>query len=233
MTTGLVAAIALIAVVLVGWAERPIRRRTPDPTRPVGGDNASWRLTDRIERARARRRHRNDPGADEVASWCDELAGDLRGGSTLRHALTTVIPGDDSTATRTEPLRLALERARSIAGATAMTGRPGPHLHLALVVIAATSEVGGSAAAAIDRAAATLRRRAADQAERRVQAAQARLSAHVMTAVPLSMLGLLLATDDDVRVVMATPVGATCLVAGLTLNASGWMWMRHIVEGPA
>jgi Flp pilus assembly protein TadB len=54
-----------------------------------------------------------------------------------------------------------------------------------------------------------------------------------MTAVPLSMLGLLLATDDDVRVVMTTPVGATCLVAGLTLNASGWMWMRHIVEGPA
>ena len=233
MTSGLVAVIAVSAVVVVGWALRPIRRRTPDRTRPDDGDDASWRPTDRIERARARRRRRGDPGADEVAAWCDELAGDLRGGSTLRHALTTVIPGDDTTATRTEPLRLALERARPIADATAMTSSPGPHLHLALTVIAATSEVGGSAAAAIDRVAATLRRRAADQAERRVQAAQARLSAHVMTAVPLSMLGLLLATDGDVRVVMTTPVGATCLVAGLTLNASGWMWMRHIVEGQA
>jgi tight adherence protein B len=90
--------------------------------------------------------------------------------------------------------------------------------------------VSGSAAA-IDRVAATLRQRAADRAERRVQAAQARLSAHVMTAVPLSMLGLLLATDGDVRAVTTTPIGATCLVTGLALNAIGWTWMRHIVEG--
>ena len=230
MTTGLVAAITVFGVMVVGCAVRPVRRRTPDSTRRGDDDAGRW-LTDRIERAR--RRRRGDPGADEVAAWCDDLASDLRSGSTLRHALIAVIPGDDTTATRTVPLRLALERARPIADATAMTSSPGPHLHLAVAVIAATSEVGGSAAAAIDRVAATLRQRAADQAERRVQSAQARLSAHVMTAVPLSMLGLLLATDDDVRVVMATPVGATCLVAGLALNAAGWMWMRHIVEGQA
>ena len=232
MTTRLVAAATVLAVVVVAWALRPVRRRTPGRARR-GHDDASRRLTDRIERARARRRRRGGPGADEVAAWCDDLAGDLRSGSTLRHALTTVIPGDDTTATRTVPFRLALERARPIADATAMTGSPGPHLDLALAVIAATSEVGGSAAAAIDRVAATLRQRAADQAERRVHAAQARLSAHVMTAVPLSMLGLLLATDGDVRHVMTTAVGATCLVAGLTLNAAGWMWMRHIVEDQA
>ena len=231
MTVGLVAVLAVAVVGVVGSVLRPIRRRSPDPTRP--GDDVNWRPTDRIERAKARRRRRGDPRADAVAAWCDELARDLRGGSTLRHALTTVIPGDDTTATRTDPLRLALERASPIGDATAMTSGPGPHLHLALAVITATSEVGGSAAAAIDRVAATLRQRSADQAERRVQAAQARLSAHVMTAVPLSMLGLLLATDGDVRVVMTTPVGATCLVAGLTLNAGGWMWMRHIVEGQA
>ncbi len=225
-----VTVLAALAVVVAGAAGRPIRRRTPDRTRPGDGNGASFRLAEPIERARARRRRRGDPGADEVAAWCDELASDLRGGSTLRHALTTVIPSDEVTATRTEPLRLALARARPIEDATAMARGPGPHLHLALAVIAATSEVSGSAAA-IDRVAATLRQRAADRAERRVQAAQARLSAHVMTAVPLSMLGLLLATDGDVRAVMTTPVGATCLVTGLALNASGWMWMRHIVEG--
>jgi Flp pilus assembly protein TadB len=234
MTNGSIVGATVLAVLVVGSALRPIGRRTPDQRHSGDGNGKGpRRRTDRIERARARRRRRRAPGPDEVASWCDELARDLRGGSTLRHTLTTVIPGDDTTAARTEPLRLALERGRPIVDANATSGDPGPHLHLVLTVIAAASEVGGSAAAAIDRVAATLRQRAADQAERRVQAAQARLSAHVMTAVPLSMLGLLLATDDDVRVVIITPVGATCLVAGLTLNTGGWLWMRHIVEGPS
>ena len=126
------------------------------------------------------------------------------------------------------PIRLA--GAADLAAVTDCVNAAFTPALIVLTVIAAASEVGGSAAAAIDRVAATLRQRAADQAERRVQAAQARLSAHVMTAVPLSMLGLLLATDDDVRVVIITPVGATCLVAGLTLNTGGWLWMRHIVE---
>ncbi len=234
MTSGLVAAFTALTVLAVAAALRPVRRRTPPGTPPGDGDGETVRsrLTRRFERASARQRRRREPGPADVAVWCDELARDLRGGSTLRHTLTTVIPRDGTTAARTEALRLALERARPIDDATAMTLGAGAHLDLALAVIAATSEVGGSAAAAIDRVGATLRQRAADQAERRVHAAQARLSAHVMTAVPLSMLGLLLATDHDVRTVMATPVGATCLIAGLTLNGGGWWWMRRIVGRP-
>jgi tight adherence protein B len=231
MTPGSIAAVIVFAVLVVGSALQPVRRRTPEPTRPSSRDVGRRGLTDRIEDATAR--GRRAPGPDEAAAWCDALARDLRGGSTLRHALATVIPGDGTTATRTEPLRLALDRGRSIADATATIGDPGTHLHLALAVIAAASDVGGSTAPAIDRVATTLRQRAADRAERRAQAAQARLSAHVMTAVPLSMLGLLLATDDDVRAVTTTQAGATCLVAGLALNAGGWWWMRRIVESPS
>ena len=74
-----------------------------------------------------------------------------------------------------------------------------------------------------------LRQRAADLDERSAQAAQARLSTHVMTAVPLLMLAALVATDGDVRSVVTSPTGAACIAAGLTLNAAGWWWMNRIV----
>jgi Flp pilus assembly protein TadB len=75
-----------------------------------------------------------------------------------------------------------------------------------------------------------LRQRAADLDERSAQAASARLSTHVMTAVPLAMLAVLTATDDDVRAVTVAPVGAACIASGLILNALGWWWMRRIVR---
>ncbi len=108
-------------------------------------------------------------------------------------------------------------------------GDEGPHLELALSVIATSARLGGSPAAAIDRTASTLRRRAADVDERDAHSAQARLSAHVLTVVPVAMLALLVVTDDDVRVASTSPVGATCIVVGLSLNAIGSLWMRHII----
>jgi tight adherence protein B len=106
-------------------------------------------------------------------------------------------------------------------------------LRLALGVTATASRVGGPSAASIDRAAMLLRQRAADLDERATQAAQARLSSHVMTAVPLLMLAALVATDDDVQSALASPVGTACVVAGLVLNAAGWWWMRRIVGVPS
>jgi tight adherence protein B len=61
------------------------------------------------------------------------------------------------------------------------------------------------------------------------QAAQARLSAHVLTVVPLAMLLLLLLIDADVRAALQTSIGALCVVIGFVLNAVGWKWMRHII----
>ena len=97
-----------------------------------------------------------------------------------------------------------------MADACEPAGSAGTHLRLALVVIATAARLGGSPAAAIDRTAGTLRQRAVDADERNVHAAQARLSAHVLTAVPLAMLLLLLVTDDDVRVTATSTLGATC-----------------------
>lgn len=230
-----VAAPILVAlgVLVVAGALRPVSARTVEPvprsqqgSDPCCNPPGARRRSVFVDRWNGRRAMR-DPGAVAVAAWCDELARELRSGTTLRQALTSVVPGDPTTSTCTAPLRLGLQRARPID--EALTGAVGAHLQLAFAVIAAAAAVGGSAAPAIDRVAATLRQRAADRDERRVQAAQARLSAHVMTAVPVVMLALLVVSDGDVRATLATPAGAACVVTGLTLNAIGWLWMRRIV----
>lgn len=216
-----------VAVVIAAVALRPAHLRaasaadsTPEPqTRTLD----AWRL---------RRSGCGTPNARAVAAWCDDIARRVRSGSTLRDAVAT-LPADPTTERATAPLRLAIERGASVADAIARLDAGGAHLRLALGVIATASRIGGPAAASIDRAAMLLRQRAADLDERATQAAQARLSSHVMTAVPLLMLAALVATDDDVRSVMTSPIGTVCVVAGLALNAAGWWWMRRIVGVPS
>jgi Flp pilus assembly protein TadB len=213
-----------MAVLVAAVALRPRLRRAAcsTPARPARSLEA-WGL---------RRSGRRTPDARAVATWCDDIARRIRSGSTLRDAVATV-PADPATERVTAPLRLAIDRGASVTDAIARVDAGGAHLRLALGVIATASRIGGPAAASIDRTAMLLRQRATDLDERAAQAAQARLSSHVMTAVPLLMLAVLVATDDDVRSVVTSPIGALCVGAGLALNAAGWWWMRRIVGVPS
>jgi tight adherence protein B len=108
-----------------------------------------------------------------------------------------------------------------------------PDVAIALAVVTACHEHGGPAAEPLDRAAGVLRSRAAERAERRVQSAQARLSATVLTWLPIAVLGVMLATSPAVRRVVVSPLGATIVTVGTTINLLGWWWMRRIVERAA
>ena len=81
-------------------------------------------------------------------------------------------------------------------------------------------------------AAATLRAPAAVAAEQQAQSAQARLSARVLTFVPVALLVLLAATDHKVRSAITTPAGVAVVSLGGLLNATGALWMRHIIGRP-
>jgi tight adherence protein B len=217
----------VLAIVTASVASRPRQRRaaSDETSAPAqhGWTLGAWRLRRSVHRT---------PDARAVAAWCDDIARRVRSGSTLRDAVAA-LPTDPAVERATAPLRLAIDRGTSVADAIARVDADSAHLRLALGVISTTSRIGGPASASIDQAAMLLRQRAADLDERATQAAQARLSSHVMTAVPLLMLAMLAATDDDVRSALVSPIGATCVVAGLVLNAAGWWWMRRIAGVPS
>lgn len=245
MSTTVVAPLVVVAIVAVGHRMRPQPVRSPIGGSAAGGSGRSQRL-ERVERAvvdrigLVRQRRRGiTPGS--VAEWCADLAREVRTGRTLRSALQHTAPVWPPLATATDPLRLALERGGGVEDAAARTRssidgvaaaeRGAAHLVAATAVITACGRDGGAAAPALDRVAAAMRRRAADDQERRAQSAQARMSAHVLTVVPLAVLGLLSAVDPDVRRAVASPAGLVLVSVGLALNLIGWWWMGRIVDG--
>lgn len=229
------AIVALVASRLFGT-----NRRSPRAAESaVGRTSRSGSTWASITRSRGRlRRRRVDPA--HVAAWCDDLARTLRHGSALRASLMATIPSDETVEAHAALLRHRLDRGASVhdacdAWADDLTDSNFVGVEVLTTfaaVVSAAATLGGGAAAPIDRFAVTMRTRASDDLERGAQSAQARMSAHVMTVVPLAVLALLLLTDGDVRHVVAGPTGATVVVIGLALNGIGGSWMRRIV-GPA
>lgn len=94
------------------------------------------------------------------------------------------------------------------------------------------SHAGTGPATVLERGAVMAADRVAARQERRAQAAQARLSATVLTWVPVGVCALAVAVDDHVRrMVFTTPLGWLCLIAGGGLSTLGRWWIRRITEG--
>jgi Flp pilus assembly protein TadB len=95
--------------------------------------------------------------------------------------------------------------------------------------VVAASAGGPGTVHALHRAAWVLRERHIVREERRVHAAQAILSAKVMSWMPLGFGCVMLLTSNHVRnAVFGTPVGFICLVIGSALNLAGRRWMTRI-----
>lgn len=226
-----------IAVVVAGYALRPTPPvRHPGVTidtrdtagrsgeRFAGGGTSlrPWRPP------RLRRRQPTiEPGS--VAVWCEQLARAVRSGATLTVAVRGTAASNAVDA-QLDPLRLALDRGVALVDA-ASEPSASPHLDVALAVIRACARHGGPAAEPLDRAAATLRARAADLADRAIHSEQARLSARIMTSLPIVMLALLYSTSSATRAAAHTAPGLVAVGAGASLNVVGWRWMRRVIEG--
>jgi tight adherence protein B len=162
------------------------------------------------------------------------MAGALRTGSSLTHALIEAGDGTDAplgpelsqlarTAEQGEPLLAVLDQW---ADSHADTGT-----RLAATALALASVVGTTPARAIDGVAATLRERLALTAERRSQATQARYSAVVLSAAPLVFTGLLITTNTAAAdFLLRTPAGWACVLIGMSLDALGAVWMLRLIR---
>jgi len=104
---------------------------------------------------------------------------------------------------------------------------------LAIHVLRLCALQGGNVSESLDRAAATLRERHGARQERIAQAAQARLSAKVLTLVPVAFAGWTMLTTESVRQFLTTPIGAGCLATGIILNLAGWWLMKRAIRATA
>lgn len=157
---------------------------------------------------RPRRRRSPDRLDDDLSTqrYLEALARSLRAGRTLHEALRLLAPDE--------------------------TGSTGRHLVHNTLRVAASA--GANPTTVIDHAAHVAADRVAARQERRSQAAQARLSASVLTWVPLGVAGLAIVADEHVRrVLLTTPLGWTCLMLGGGLSTLGRRWIRRLTEGPA
>lgn len=212
MTGALAVAAAAVAVLaFAGACRRPAVRAV---TRDV-----RWPVTDAAEAT-------PPAAAAEWAAALERVAAEVRTGASLRAAIAAV----DS---------LSIGAASLAAGgALRLTSRGGPLPEIAvgdddaayaLHALGAAHDLGGPVAATLDNAAATLRERDAMRAEARAHSAPARLSAAVLTAVPLVFCAGNLATSPAFRAAWASTTGLACAAVGAALNIVGWRWMRRTI----
>lgn len=234
MSAALTVASAVAGAVGVGGAALSARRWTLGVTIP-------W--------------HRRRSIAVEIrtADWCERAARHVRSGNSLSTAviiaagLMSGTGGMETSGGAAEverrhglagnvpvPLRaLADDVARGTALGAAVERRlpcDTAAVDLAMTAVATCSAVGGPAAATLERVAMTLRTRAALADEIAAQSAQARLSALVLTLVPLALLLVLLVADGGVRAQLQRPAGVATAAAGVSFNLCGWLWMRHLTD---
>ena len=171
------------------------------------------------------------PGALEA------VARSLRSGASLRQAVEEAGAGarGGGRALAAELSRAAAEAAQgaSLVGALEAVAvrRPLPGVRLGVAALCLGAETGGAQARAVDGVAATVRERQAVAAELRALSSQARISALVIGLAPIGFGFFAAATDPRTADFMLhTPAGLILLVAGLVLDALGWLWMQHLAK---
>jgi Flp pilus assembly protein TadB len=183
----------------------------------------------RTPSARPTRQSRPRSHAPDYASLLDGIARRVRSGSSMTSAVVDEIDGSS-------PLHVVLDRldaGHSLAEALASVEADNGDLALTVQALSATAHLGGPIAATLDEAAAVLRERAAALAERRAHGSQARLSARVLTIVPVGFAVWSAAVSQHTRdVYISTAAGGVCAICGLALNLVGWRWMRRIIVAP-
>jgi Flp pilus assembly protein TadB len=159
----------------------------------------------------------------------EDIDRDLRTGAALASAVSTALRRHPGTL---DSFRRSLDRGVALGSALLSAAPSDPEELVIVQTLRACERTGGRMGSAVERAALVLRERKAWQRERTVHAAQARLSATVLTLVPLAFAAWGLVSSPRVRRAYAEiPACAVAAVLGLALNALGWLWMRRLVAG--
>lgn len=200
---------------------------------PVLAGVAGVPLLRRVRRAAAARRARDRRG-DAVIALCGALAGEVRAGRQPGEALLSA--GRDSGGLGdTQAAVLAAARfggdvPDALAAAARQPGAEGLRGLAACWRVAV--DQGAGLADGLDRLEAALRAERDQRADLRAQLAGARATAVMLAGLPAVGLALGAALGaDPLRVLLHTPSGLSCLVAGGVLEGLGLWWALRIMRG--
>jgi len=203
-------AVGLLAALIVAPA---FRRALSTARRSTGGTSP--------------RLHRRQSVPD-YAVLLDAIARRVRSGSSLTSAVMDEIDRDTTLGVVTDQLA----GGSSLITALGQVIPRDADVALTVQALSATAHLGGPVAATLDEAAAVLRERSSARAERRAHGSQARLSARVLTVVPLVFAAWSAAGSQRTRdIYLSSIAGGICALFGLALNVIGWQWMKRTI-GP-
>ena len=170
--------------------------------------------------------------AQMLPALLEDLARSLRGGASLRQALSGAAQrADPPLAGELGSVVAAIERGSPlVTELDAWCARdPSDDLRLTVAALALGASTGGRQARALDGVAATLRDRLAIERELRALSSQARASAAVMGVAPLCFALFTIAVDRRTAAFLIGSVaGLACLVGGLVLDAIAAVWMVRL-----
>ncbi len=239
-TTSATVASTLLVFVLAWLARQriaPVRRDVvsatdaPSPA-PSPVHRAHRNHTDLPRRFQpGRLRGHRVPIEQHLGEWCGHAARSVRGGASLSQAILAASDAVPPLSATFGDVVHAQQRGHALSMALAAVDTHDDSVRLVVAVVRTCARLGGPAAEPLDRTAAVMHARLAAVAERRVQSAQARLSAVVLTVTPVAVLMLLVAVEPSARKSFRLPVTWICLTIGLALNVAGWFWMRRIISG--
>ncbi|MEU9082451.1 type II secretion system F family protein [Streptomyces sp. NPDC048357] len=203
---------------------------------PLLAGAAALPLLRRWLRVRARERARAARAA-EVVALCGAVVGELRAGAQPGQALTAAmrrtvaVPGGPGAAEA--GVLAAAAFGGDVPGALRQAAKePGAQGLAGMAACWRVSVDGGAGlAAGLDRLEGALRAERDRQESLRAQLAGARSTVLVLALLPL--VGLLIGTGlgaDPLRVLLHTPMGWGCLLAGGLLETLGLLWCRRIVR---
>ncbi len=163
----------------------------------------------------------------DLVDVIERVTREVRSGRSLRDSLTDTL---DAAPSVLPEVAMALARHSTVPDAIDAHAPRGDERDLLAHALRLGVQHTHVLADVLDRTNTVVRERHAWRCERVAQAAQARLSARVLTVLPLAFAAWGVATSVSVRDAYgSSPVTVTIAGFGICLNVAGWLWMRRVV----
>lgn len=179
-------------------------------------------------------RRRSQELARQIPDAFRSLAAALGSGKTLSQAVG-LVGASGSGALYQEFARTSLVIACGTSASEALQELPericAPGIELMVMALSISARTGAPLQGLFARASTFAEKRFELERELRAKTAQVRLSARLVSGIPIAMLVLLALISSDFRKGLTTPAGIVCVAVAAILDALALLIMHHLMKG--